>query len=48
LAWLRSHIHSHGGKYTPQELIQKVTGSPIHGEAYMRYLEKKFGAIYGF
>jgi len=48
LEWLRSHIHCHGAKFTPQELLQKVTGSPIDGAAYIRYLEKKFGEIYGF
>jgi carboxypeptidase Taq len=48
LAWLREKVHRHGRKFEPQELIQRVTGSKIDPAAYMRYLERKFGAIYGF
>jgi carboxypeptidase Taq len=46
LAWLREHVHVHGSKYEPQELVQKVTGSKITPEPYIRYLESKFGEIY--
>ena len=48
LAWLRENIHRHGRKFMPQELIHRVTGSKINPAAYMRYLEQKFSAIYGF
>lgn len=47
LGWLREKIHAHGRKYEPQELVQKVTGSKIDPAAYVRYLKKKFGEIYG-
>jgi carboxypeptidase Taq len=47
LAWLRTTIHRHGRKLRPQELVKRVTGSPIDAGAYMRYLERKFGEIYG-
>jgi carboxypeptidase Taq len=47
LAWLREKIHRHGAKFEPQELVQKVTGSRIDPAAYIRYLTKKFGEIYG-
>lgn len=46
LAWLREHIHVHGAKFEPQELVEKVTGSKITPEPFIRYLKKKFGAIY--
>ena len=46
LEWLRKNIHTHGKKYEPQELVQKVTGSKIDPAAYMRYLKNKFGKIY--
>ncbi len=46
LNWLRAKIHTHGRKYDPQDLVQKVTGSRINSEAYIRYLTKKYGAIY--
>ncbi len=47
LAWLREKIHRHGAKFEPQELVQKVTGSRIDPAAYIRYLTRKYGEIYG-
>ncbi len=47
LAWLRTNVHRHGLKFEPQELVQRVTGSKIDPTPYVRYLQEKFGAIYG-
>ncbi|MFH1524933.1 MAG: carboxypeptidase M32 [Chloroflexota bacterium] len=47
LTWLREKIHRHGAKFEPQELVQRVTGSRINPDAYIRYLTKKYGEIYG-
>jgi carboxypeptidase Taq len=47
LAWLREKIHVHGGKYEPQEIVQRVTGSKIDAAAYVRYLKQKYSDIYG-
>jgi carboxypeptidase Taq len=47
LEWVREHIHRHGAKYKPQELVERVTGSCITSEPYIRYLHKKYGEIYG-
>jgi carboxypeptidase Taq len=47
LAWLRKNIHRHGQKYEPQKLVEKVTGSKITPEPYVRYLTKKYSEIYG-
>ena len=47
LTWLREKIHVHGRKYEPQELVQRVTGSRINSDAYVRYLKQKYGDIYG-
>ncbi len=46
LTWLREKVHTHGRKYEPQELVEKVTGSRIDPAAYVRYLNNKFGKIY--
>jgi len=46
LTWLRQKIHIHGAKFEPQDLVQRVTGSKINPDAYVRYLQKKFGQIY--
>jgi carboxypeptidase Taq len=47
LSWLRENLHRHGAKFEPQEIVEKITGSKIDGAAYIRYLQKKFGDIYG-
>jgi carboxypeptidase Taq len=46
LDWLRKNIHQHGHKYDPQVLVEKVTGSKIAPEPYVRYLTKKYSEIY--
>jgi carboxypeptidase Taq len=47
LDWLRKNIHQYGQKYEPQTLVEKITGSKITYEPYIRYLTKKYGEIYG-
>jgi carboxypeptidase Taq len=47
LAWLRREVHQHGRKYEPQELVERSTRSRIETGPYLRYLERKFGEIYG-
>jgi carboxypeptidase Taq len=46
LDWLILNVHTHGKKYEPQELVQRVTGSRIDSAPYIRYLKKKYGGIY--
>jgi len=46
LVWLRENIHQHGKKFTPGELVQRVTGKPLSHEAFMRYAWAKFGDLY--
>lgn len=47
LGWLGKKVHQHGAKYEPQVLVQRVTGSTIDPQPYVRYLNKKYRAIYG-
>jgi carboxypeptidase Taq len=47
LGWLRTNVHRYGRKYKPQDLLQKVTGSKITSEPYIRYLTRKYSEIYG-
>jgi len=46
LQWLRVNIHSHGKKFTPKELVQKVTGKPLTPDPFMKYVRKKYSLIY--
>ena len=45
--WLRANIHTHGRRYTPAELVERVTGKPLSHEAMMEHLSGKFGELYG-
>jgi len=46
-SWLKENIYQHGHKYTPSELIERVTGGPLSVEPYVRYLRDKYGELYG-
>jgi carboxypeptidase Taq len=41
-AWLREHVYRHGSVYPPRELLERVTGSQLDPEPYLRYLQTKF------
>jgi carboxypeptidase Taq len=39
--WLTEHLYRMGRKFTPQETIERVTGSRIDSKPYVRYLREK-------
>ncbi len=45
-AWLAENIHRHGAKFTPDELLRRVTGGPLDAGPYIRYLRGKYGELY--
>ena len=47
LSWLRENIHQHGRRYSPAELVERVTGGPLQHDALISQLQKKYGEIYG-
>jgi carboxypeptidase Taq len=46
LAWLREHIHRHGRKFEPTELLKRAIGQPVCAEPYLAYLWDKYSMIY--
>ncbi len=46
LAWLRPRIHQRGSQVSPAQLIEDATGSPPSPEPFLRYVERKYGALY--
>jgi len=46
-SWLTDQIHTHGRKFTLPELVERVAGSPLTAESYLRYLKAKYGELYG-
>ena len=47
LGWLREHVHRHGRKLTPDELVERATGRPIEAGPWIAYVREKFSALYG-
>lgn len=45
--WLQENIYRHGRKYTAAELIEQVTGASLSTTPLIRYIQQKFGQIYG-
>jgi len=46
LTWLREHIHQHGKKFTPAELVKRVTDEKMTAESFLTYLREKYSQIY--
>lgn len=40
--WLRENIYRYGSKYTPNQLVERVTGGPLTIDPYIAYLRGKF------
>jgi carboxypeptidase Taq len=47
LYWLRENVYRHGRKFTPNELLQRVTGSELTAQPWIEYARIKFSEIYG-
>jgi carboxypeptidase Taq len=45
--WLRDHLHTHGAKHEPAEMIQRLTGGPLDSGPLLRQLEAKYSEVYG-
>lgn len=48
VAWLRHRIHRHGRQIEPSRLIAQAVGHSPTAEPLLRYLNAKFGELYGF
>ncbi len=47
LGWLRDNVYRHGRKFTPNELLERVTGRPLVAGPWIAYVRGKFSALYG-
>ncbi|MCK9375803.1 MAG: carboxypeptidase M32 [Syntrophobacterales bacterium] len=48
LTWLRAKIHSQGNRLWARPLVKEVTGEDLTPRFLVTYLQRKFGALYGF
>jgi carboxypeptidase Taq len=39
--WLEQHVHVHGRKFPPRELLGRITGSDLRVDPFLRYLRGK-------
>ena len=46
LRWLSKNVYQHGRKFTPNELLMRVTGRSLTPEPWIAYVRRKFGALY--
>jgi carboxypeptidase Taq len=44
--WLKERIHVHGKKFTPAEMVKRVTGSELSARPFVEYLRAKYSDIY--
>jgi carboxypeptidase Taq len=46
LAWLREHVHRHGSRYRPGDLIARATGKPLAPDDFLTYLREVTAEVY--
>jgi carboxypeptidase Taq len=44
-AWLRENVYQHGGKFKPNELVERATGGQMSVGSYLAYLQAKYGEL---
>lgn len=47
LRWLREHIHQHGRRYRPKELVERATGQAPSPKPLLDHLRRKYSELYG-
>ena len=47
LTWLREKVHRVGRRKRAPQLIEEITGTPPESAPFLRYLEQKYGELYG-
>jgi carboxypeptidase Taq len=45
--WIKTHVHQYGAVYQPDELMTRITGSPLDSSHFVRYVKSKYSDIYG-
>ena len=46
--WLEQKVHRWGRTFPPDRLVERVTGSTLQPEPFLRYLEEKYRRLYRF
>jgi carboxypeptidase Taq len=46
--WLIEHVHQPGRIKYARDLMESVNGTPLHEDAFIDYINKKYATVYGF
>jgi carboxypeptidase Taq len=44
--WMRAKVHKPGAKYTPTELVERITGGPLRTQPFLDYIWEKYTDLY--
>ena len=44
--WLGENIHRHGSRYETNELVRQATGEDFAADAFLAYVDEKYGELY--
>jgi carboxypeptidase Taq len=44
--WLEQKVHRWGRTFSPDRLVERVTGSTLQPEPFLRYLDDKYRRLY--
>ena len=45
--WLGENVHRHGARYETNELVKRATGEDFTADAFLQYVDEKYGELYG-
>ena len=45
--WMTENVHSHGKRYTADQLVEEATGEPLTADYFVEYAREKFTELYG-
>ena len=45
--WLGENVHRHGSRYETNELVKRATGEDFSADAFLDYVDEKYGELYG-
>jgi carboxypeptidase Taq len=48
IEWMKNKVHLESAMYDPTDLMEKVTGKKLTAEPFLKYVEEKYSAIFGF
>ncbi|SHF12836.1 carboxypeptidase Taq [Seinonella peptonophila] len=44
--WLTEHVHRHAHQFTPDQIVERATGTPIQVQPFLDYLQGKYVSLY--